>query len=84
MGIFTRKRERALSTFHGSTNAPKLTPAQTERINLFLEERLNFSDPAVINGKSYGLVAGHPETQGVYTAYMSGYYNGLSSPRRVF
>lgn len=32
--------------------------------------------PVEIRGKSYGLVAGHPEKTGVYSAYVRGWANG--------
>ena len=84
MTIFTTRRARALSTFHGSKTKWPPTPLENARIGLWLEKLLNSSKPVVINGKSYGLVEGHPETQGVYSAYMSGYYNGMTSPRAKY
>lgn len=31
----------------------------------------------IVNGKRYGLVEGHPEKTGSYTAYLEGYKAGI-------
>lgn len=74
MTIFTRRRARARSNYpRGWT--------MTREVRLFLNERsaLTRNAPVEIRGKSYGLVAGHPEKLGIYTAYMLGWVNGKQS-----
>lgn len=73
MTIFTRRRARARS------NYPTYPTMRLLRLSLIKVHEKTRNAPVEIRGKSYGLVAGHPEKLGIYTAYMLGWVNGKQS-----
>lgn len=68
MLFFTRKREQYKS------QSKRL---QRAKLNTFFGSVRK--QPVEIRSKSYGLVAGHPEKLGVYSAYVLGWANGKQS-----